>query len=267
MNNEHTVPSTLIFLHIPKTAGTTFKTILRKQYPSSEIFPILNNVDGQREFESLPVAVKSRYRVLHGHIYFGIHEHLSQPSTYLTILRHPIKRVLSSYYFIRERPHLRQHELAQQMSLEEFVSSRAGLQNGQTRMLSGIRTEDPCTPEMLEKAKYNLANCFSLVGLTERFDETVILAKHTFNWSMPYYVRRNKSNRPEVEELPESAIATISEHNQFDLQLYDYARQLFEEQLRRQPPEFRREVEAFQWINRYYGLPFYVARFVKRKLT
>lgn len=41
-----------------------------------------------------------------------------------------------------------------------------------------------CSPEMLESAKKNLQD-FAAVGLTERYNETLILLKRAFNWHNP----------------------------------------------------------------------------------
>lgn len=268
MNNDRTEHTTLIFLHIPKTAGTTFARILRRYYSRNQMRHFSDAAERQ-EFLTLPDSEKRRYRVLHGHMEFGIHEHLSQPFTYLTFLRDPLERAISLYYFVREQPENRNYEKVQQLPLDEFVANEfraQHLDDRQTRLLSGVHTDGPCTPDMLEQAKHNLAAHFSMIGLTERFDEAVIMARRQFNWPRPFYYKRLVSNRPQVEQLPESVLAVLRDYNQFDLQLYEYACQLFDERVRRQPPSFPREVATFQRINTLYGIPFYLALALRRRL-
>ena len=36
-----------------------------------------------------------------GHMLFGLHAILPQPATYITVVREPVDRVISSFYFMR----------------------------------------------------------------------------------------------------------------------------------------------------------------------
>ncbi len=44
-----------------------------------------------------------------GHLLYGIHEFLPQGGTYITMLREPVARLLSTYSFILRRPLHRSH--------------------------------------------------------------------------------------------------------------------------------------------------------------
>src|SRR5438045_9763500 len=52
----------------------------------------------------LPDGRRRRLRVVRGHLFYGIHEFLPQGATYITMLRDPVARLLSTYYFILRRP-------------------------------------------------------------------------------------------------------------------------------------------------------------------
>ena len=54
---------------------------------------------------------------------------------------------------------------------------------------------------MLERAKRNLDEHFSWLGMTERFDESLILLRRTFGWRDVRYVSRNVS-RSRAELTP-----------------------------------------------------------------
>src|SRR5512135_3015151 len=99
---------TLIFLHIPKTAGTTFRSILPANYRAEELYNVPTNAEGQVDFsglDRLSDVEKRKIRVLAGHFQYGAHEHLPQKSSYITILRDPVKRIISRYYHaVREVP-------------------------------------------------------------------------------------------------------------------------------------------------------------------
>lgn len=140
--NDHS----LIFLHIPRTGGSMLHWVIKDKYEKYEpatIFTIDGNrfKESVREFKRLPEEQRKRIRVLKGHMYFGLHEFLPRPSSYITILRDPIERVISAYYHILQNPTQGAHKVvtSQRMSLAEFV--RTGVckmaNNGQTRFLSG----------------------------------------------------------------------------------------------------------------------------------
>ncbi|PIQ16502.1 MAG: hypothetical protein COW67_02690, partial [Flavobacteriales bacterium CG18_big_fil_WC_8_21_14_2_50_32_9] len=77
----------LIFMHIPKNAGTTLDTILNRIYPSESIFsihPVSNNKLNTDEFINLKESEKKKIRLLKGHINFGIHKYLAGESGYVT---------------------------------------------------------------------------------------------------------------------------------------------------------------------------------------
>ena len=62
-------------------------------------------------------------RMFKGHMVFGLHEVLPQPATYITVLRDPVDRVISAFYFMRT---YKLHPLYWRLefgnwSLEDFV--------------------------------------------------------------------------------------------------------------------------------------------------
>ena len=64
------------------------------------------------------------------------------------------------------------------------------------------------------------------------------------------YMSVNAARASESAPVDEDAIAAIRERNRLDLELYDCARDLFEEAVARHGRSFRRELAAFQALNR-----------------
>src|ERR1700730_11295873 len=92
----------LIFPHIPKTGGSTLYKILKGQYSRAQT---LRLEDSQiAAFKTLPAAQRGRYRLIEGHLHFGLHRFIPGPSTYITFLRRPVERVRSFYYYARSTP-------------------------------------------------------------------------------------------------------------------------------------------------------------------
>ena len=254
----------LIFLHVPKAAGSTFYKIIERQYKPNSIF----SIDGQRvresidEFKKLPVAQREEIRVLKGHMYFGLHELLPQPSTYITILRDPVERIISHYYYVLRSPnhYLYNKVTSQHMSLKDYVCSGISteLDNGQTRLLSGLEQTvfgwEECSTKVLELAKQNIKNHFAVVGLSERFDETLILLQKAFAYKIPFYVQENVTkNRPLKENISQDTLKFIEKYNELDIELYKYAKNNFENIITQQNTYFERELKVFKLLNKLYG--------------
>ncbi|ACB53904.1 unknown [Crocosphaera subtropica ATCC 51142] len=245
---------TVIFLHIHKTGGRTLEDILKKQYDPQKILST-DNLKWRQSHETLSQyspAELENIKLIKGHMYFGIHNILLQPFTYITILRDPIERVLSLYCYIRDEPKNPQHKelIEKGMNLEQFLCSGIAktAENGQTRILSGIQAENkPCSDEMFKLAKENLSKYFSVVGLTEQFDETLILLKRLLGYNIPIYSTKNKNKRRlSIDDISAKERKMIEQYNSFDLQLYEYAYQLFEEQKKQQGYLFNLEYTYFK---------------------
>lgn len=223
----------LVFLHIPKTAGTTLNRIIEWQYNPLRIF----TVDPYRfratikRFETFSEKRRRSYQVVRGHLQYGIHEYLPQGAAYITLLREPAARVLSSYYFIQRRPlHPLHRQLKRErLGVEDFLRLTSERQNLQCRFIAGIGRDGVCDETTLEKAKENL-RYFRVVGLVERFEESLLLIEQAFGWKVTAHESWKVSkNRRELEP---SVLEMIREKNRLDLHLYEYATKLFEENLR-----------------------------------
>jgi sulfotransferase famil protein len=251
----------IIFTHVPRTAGTTLITILERQYrPDQQFYFYVREKFGTtdealEEFMQLPEKKRSRLKVLQGHVSFGLHRYYNR-YTYIALFRDPVERVVSYYYYVINQPghYLHNIVLANRMRLEEFV--KAGLStefdNIQTRQISGVEgvSYGKCTGKMLEIAKLNLVRHYTIAGLTERFDETVMLMKQHFGWNYPLYSRRNvQKNKPGKDKIPESTVKLIEQTNALDVELYRFAKKKFERLLSEQDESFHKELNKLKKYN------------------
>lgn len=251
---------TLIFLHIPKAAGSTLQKILDREYAGRPAFTIQG--DSVREsierFRKLPADARSRLTLLKGHMHFGLHTYLPQPSTYATLLRDPVERVISHYFYVLRQPehYLHRTIVTGGMSLDACLEGKISpeLTNGQTRLLAGMEDEHgDCTADALELAKRNLRGYFAVVGLQERFDESLLLLKKRFGWRTPYYTKKNVGNNGLRPGITAETVDRIRRHNALDMALYDFAKALFDQQIQRQGPSLAKELKRFRALNRSYG--------------
>jgi hypothetical protein len=259
----------LIFLHIPKTAGTTLSRIIEKQYPGRAVYTTRTEGGHARsleDFKALDPSQRNEIRCLKGHIPFGMHAYLRQPCVYITLLREPVDRIISHYYFVLKNPrhYLHKQVIEGHMTLDDYVSSGISteLSNGQTRMLADRDDESPSA--MLGSAKKNLCDHFAVVGLTESFDESLLLMKHHLGWRRVYYARENVTpGRPLKSQISRSTVHLIEQANEADLKLYAFAREQFEKKICAQGPHFPEVVRRFRSRNRVFGIfeGFHLGRF------
>jgi len=244
---------TLIFVHLPKCGGTTLNRLIEWEYPPTRVYSIDPSFFkwSYRRLLATSSSRLARMRVIQGHMPFGVHRLLTQNSTYITVVRDPIDRGISEYYYALSRVVHPQNRMMKKLSLEEYIRMTP-YANVQTKLIAGQDQGydflgGECTEETLATAKANLAKYFSLVGLTERFDETLALAKVLFGWKIRNYAHFNvTSARPKKEEVPEEIRNVIGDRYSYDTQLYAYAKGLFEKLMATHAERVSEELSAIR---------------------
>lgn len=234
-------PRPLIFLHIPKAAGTTLQEIIVRHYMRGKIFRFTGSQEQWKAFCDGPAEDRGRYDLIAGHVHFGIHELLPDPATYITMLRDPIDRVVSHYHFVLANPGHYLHPVLAggRYTLHDYAVTRVSheLDNDQVRWLCARDHFDvpvgEVSREMVEEAKWNLANAISVFGLVERFSDSLRCLRAAFGWDEVKLPEKRNANRhrPTLDRIAPETIAAIREINRHDCELYDFACGLFEEQL------------------------------------
>ena len=252
---------TLIFLHIPKAGGSTISKILEQQYSRAETLTLDDRERQIAQLKALPAAQRGQYRLIQGHLFFGLHRFIPRASTYITFLRRPVERVLSFYHYARSTPDHYLYPLVttERLDLKTLLAREVTLElrNEQTRLLAGDEWEDPqrvVTRAALELAKANLRTHFRVVGLLEEFDASLLLLRRAFEWDLPFYVKDNVTKKkPDDTSLDAETRRLVEDANCLDLELYEYARNLFDEQRRAAGDSFAAELCNFRRLNRAYG--------------
>lgn len=250
--------SLLLFLHIPKTAGTTLHQFFYTAYfdEAHESAGLdENDENGQLNYgiyhypggfehgDTAPPPDLARIlrrpdvRIVMGHFSFGIHELQPRPARYLTVLRDPIERAVSvaSHYLRWSEGDERDVPVPE---LEAYLVSGdlPELDNGQTRRLSGI---EPSSPDALDRAKENLVDHFAAVGLTERFAESLAVFSGVLEWELDYWLGPRQVNPQKLAgSLSADVLAAVEQRNVVDLELYRWCSARFDEQFERDRPGF-----------------------------
>jgi hypothetical protein len=195
-----------------------------------------------------------------GHMGFGLHRRFRRPVNYVTLLREPIKRVMSHYLHEKRDPTSPTHEIIKRghMDLKEFARYYAvsEMDNLQTRMIAGNweRSGSGSVDDaMFKQAKANLRKHFSVVGLSREFDVFYLLVCEEMGFRPRFYVRHNQARKGHNSfALDAETREKLMGYNQYDIALYHYGRDLSAELVAAQGSRFHQRLMRYRMINRLY---------------
>ena len=272
-------PSILILFHMPKTGGTTMGSILERCFPGDLHFNAdvgmpdsstwtLSRAKIAVKYNLLSAEAKQSFRaVIYGHVPMGIHTLFDRPAKYFTIVRHPVDRVVSQFYYMRTHSCLPIFEQIQNMTLDQYMDSGLGLDpfDHQVRMLSGSKELDapygrngnpvpgvPVEDRHLHLAKQNIETHFLTAAPLEEFTTLLVLLRRLYGWSLGkclFESQRVTERRPRVADLSAAARRHIEGCNRHDMALYEWTKERFADQIRALEPQISRDRRLFNIVN------------------
>ncbi len=261
----------IYFIHIPKTAGSTFDEILSKQYGKQHILD-LNNVDIDMEFKNethkpkiaSELSTKDILLAASGHFRYGLH-HLvdkDEPAQYVAFFRNSENQFLSQYYYclhLDAYPDVKK-QFEATGDLKGFLHSDLVYYsvNMQTYFLTdtpGRKAFMENQEAMLKEAVNHLESSFLFCGIVERFDESLIIMKELLGWKKyPLYIKKKvNKKRQGAKNHDETVMQKIYEMNKHDNKLYKEAYSKFLE-ARAKIKYIKTKVLFFRIINTIYNL-------------
>jgi hypothetical protein len=233
------------FIHVMKTAGTTFSRAIKQQFAAEAIYPCagldFQSPTGAEGLDSyikisrvlsLTPQRRADVRVFTGHFPYFVAEQLGTDLVTMTLLREPVERSLAALrHFKRDAPY-------RDLSLEDIYDNRLifrfYVENHQTKVfaLSPNDNEDAINcgftvdDERFARAKANLATV-DAIGLTEAYPDFIEEIRTRFGW-WPEGIdaeRRENASREGWTAGPELR-ERIAADNAYDVQFYEYAQAL-----------------------------------------
>lgn len=206
--------SKIISIHIPKTGGTTFKTLMEETFHKVNIQsskPLFSRCGG----EILPEININKItdNVIHGH--FTIEQFkINEQYFLLTWLRDPIDRVISHYFYWKTKPDINMHPIEKMIKFE-------GLS---LRDFSKI----PCMKNVQTYFIGNNVSLFHFIGITEEYEKSIKLLQSKLNINFNYNEQKIKRRNVSKGGVSDQDRQIIIENNLEDIKLYAKAKKKLE---------------------------------------
>jgi hypothetical protein len=202
----------IIVLHIQKTGGTSFRSILEQNFGCSNCHSNQTRRDlfSLEDFE-FAKRIFPHLRSIGGHNLVDPLRFTAPDPFYATFLREPVARVISHYQDTVLRG-------TNKMNFEESLQKHSHLNNWQVKLMAG--------EEDLDKAKRFLERC-SFIGLTDRFDLSLQVLERLAPCKLDLRYKRlivakDKKLQQSLQN-DERMVKLAREHNKLDTELYQFA--------------------------------------------
>jgi len=195
--------------------------------PSVKTAKLLNmEVQQFREQMLLYFMADPICRFISGHFSFSeaAWRHYSDDWSFVTLLRHPVNRWFSHYFFNRFK---KSSHTAISMELEEFTHTERARELGceyVRRLAPGVGISNAGSSKAIDKALENLERV-SLVGLVEKTDEFCVEFERQFKLKPDLSVMNRNPAPEQQQQALENAgfLQIVEELCQPDIQVYEHA--------------------------------------------
>ncbi len=222
----------LIFLHIPKAAGTALVDSLIGCYPSSQVLLCYGH-ERRNLLERLPESAVADVQLVCGHQVMGLDEHWPVSARYFTMVRDPLRHFVSMYHYKQRHGEAPYSSLSFASFVRELMAGRIDIDefgqmidNIQTRYLNSQTltfARDPAKnshtlePDVSEAFEFLHQRCCA-VGVTERYAESLSVLGGQLDLSLPLLQSNSKKGPP--PEIPPELPEFLQEYHAQDWLLF-----------------------------------------------
>ncbi|XP_061708114.1 heparin sulfate O-sulfotransferase [Cydia pomonella] len=226
----------VIYNRVPKTGSTSFVGVAYDLCKKNHFKVLHINITANMHVMSLNNQYKFAQNVTkwqevkpalyHGHMAFLNFERLGTTSrpVYINLIRRPLDRLVSYYYFLRNgdnfRPHLVRKKHGDKMTFDECVERGQPDCDPNNMWLQvpffcghAAQCWKPGNRWALEQAKHNLMNHYLLVGVTEEMLDFITVLEATlprlFKGATEHFLNSNKSHLRQTSSKIEPTKKTI----------------------------------------------------------
>lgn len=227
---------TFFFIHVMKTAGTTFVAHLDRIFPPEQVYPndCYPGSPAARYIRvpllaELTAEQRAGIRLYRGHLPMFAADIVGADHM-LTLLREPIDRAISHLlHAARLTPRFEGRSL--EAVYEDEMQHRGFFVDHQVKQFA-LRADDGAKSNMfhltIDEDRFRLAvenlERLSVLGLTERWDEFLAELSRRFGWA--FHPLDAMQVNPGPREIPAALRRRIIDDNAADIEFYEVARKL-----------------------------------------
>jgi len=204
-------PYPIIFMHIPKTAGTSFRTAARNFYKPGNILrdygkdsDVTSQEIKQFFYKNKDIAklreASLSYKLITGHYPAAKYKNIFTDAPVVTFLRDPVERVVSEYHHLC-------NNIGLKCSLRDFYLKKV-YQNRQAQLLEGVPFSE-----------------MGFVGVTDLFEISLALFNNKYGTNLEYLeMNKGKYTANKKPSISQDEIEEITHLNKVDIELYQLAK-------------------------------------------
>lgn len=258
---QKTTDPVVIYHHIAKTGGTSLRKVVQANYRGKALLELYGPNRGsvawyEQYYSSLSPKRKASIRCIAAHSAHYIIPIIDRPFRVFTLLRNPVDRVISLYYFTRILAKQGAGKGAEMgLMLDSLgwdladIYINAGLKdkitpeqrpllapffNGQSRAILGPHLDamampfeqgEPAVMGVFQTRLNDVIDRHYELGVTELYEASVRYFARIFRWRRFFFQHKNQTkNRPLIEDIPTEVREMILSFNQMDAALHQKAK-------------------------------------------
>ncbi|XP_064613154.1 galactose-3-O-sulfotransferase 2-like [Liolophura sinensis] len=267
----------IAFVKTHKTGSTTFMNILQRFGFSRDLTFILPRQGlvylgphrlTLNSWSILPRPVNKTFNILCNHVVYNkdtFHRFLPNDTVYISILRHPLRRFLSAFwYYSHVHPQDYLLKIKGDNKVQTFLQNpslfEAGVQYTNNAMATDLGLSPVNFHQKSEIMRYicDIDRDFTQVLILELFDESLILLKRKLCWDLGDILYLPKNERTNLDNstiifhsnLTKEDIHRHEIWDQADFQFYNHFKQKLMQEISSLEPHFSEEVLHFKQLRK-----------------
>jgi hypothetical protein len=176
----------------------------------------------------MPEQRRYAYDLVIGHSANHLVDFCSPEAIIATILRNPVERIISHYYYVLEQPtnYLHSEVISRRMTLRDYVCAAISdeMRNYVTCSFSGMTSDEASRDPVgaVETAWATLRSRYHVVGIVERLQPAIDALRMATGIRQPWPNKQYNTtvSRPLADSISALDRQAIREHNALDMELY-----------------------------------------------
>ena len=237
----------LVFLHVPKTAGTSMIELLSRNFAAEEVLRVRDTHRSVADLAGeIDQAIADGKRFICGHFPYAAVSHLGDEIDVVTMLRDPVGRIASLYKFWRGREPGTAGgsasefacRVARALPFEEFVACAhpviaSATQDEMCKALVGHASQSPDGLDAAERFQWARDSLGRMAfGLVGDMAESMRVLSRRLRLNLLDEIRVNSTDDLPGLEITEAARETILRNNLGDTMLHAHAERLFQREVK-----------------------------------